>query len=385
MKQIKDNVYSVGCLDYSLDLFESHFVIPNGMSYNSYVIMDEKIAILDSVDIKVGEEWIKNIKEVLKDKKPDYLIVQHMEPDHSANVFEFLKVYPDTIVVGRDLTFNMLKNYFKDKDVINKKEIKDGDELCLGEHTLKFIFAPMIHWPEVFMSYEKKSKILFSADAFGKFGGTDLNNDWEEEARRYYFGIVGKYGFQVQQLLKKASQLSIDTICPLHGPIIDKNISKYISLYDVWSKYESESNGVFIVYTSVYGHTKEAVELLKNELINKGKEVKMLDLARCDIYEAVSLAFKYKNIVLATTTYNMSIFPPMHEYIHNLIERNFQNKNIVIIQNGSWAMTAAKVIKDLLANQKNLNYIEPMVSILSSLSEENKNQIKEIANKLSSL
>lgn len=379
MEKLKNELYLIGCNDKTLDLFESHFVIPNGMSYNSYVLIDEKIAIFDSVDERVGEHWIHEIKNVLQNRKPDYLIIQHMEPDHSANIFRLLEEYPDTIIVGRDLTFNMISNYFRDKTIKNKLEIKDGSELPLGKHNLKFVFAPMIHWPEVFMTYDMTSKVLFSADAFGKFGALDIKDNWIDEARRYYFGIVGKYGFQVQQLLKKASQLDIEMICPLHGPVLSENTAEALSLYDKWSKYESESNGVFIAYTSVYGHTRSAVNLLKEKLEQEGVNVEIKDLSRCDIYEAVSLAFKYQNIVLATTTYNMSIFPPMHEFLHNLIERNFQNKNIAIIQNGSWAPTAAKVIKDLLVNQKNINYVDPMISIVSSMSDINIKQIDELA------
>ncbi len=378
MENLKNDLYFIGCNDKTLDLFESHFLIPNGMSYNSYILVDEKIAIFDSVDKHVGEYWIKEIKNILKDKKPDYLIVQHMEPDHSANIFKLLEEYPDITIVGRDLTFNMISNYFRDKTIKNKLEIKDGTELSLGRHNLKFIFAPMIHWPEVFMTYDETSKVLFSADAFGKFGALDTIDNWVDEARRYYFGIVGKYGFQVQQLLKKASQLDIEMICPLHGPIIDKNLAEVISLYDKWSKYESETNGVLIAYTSVYGHTKQAVKYLKEELEKEGVNVEIRDLSRCDIFEAVSLAFKYQNIVLATTTYNMSIFPPMYEFLHHLIERNFQNKNIAIIQNGSWAPTAGKVIKDLLVNQKNINYIEPVISLVSSMSKINVEQIEDL-------
>lgn len=378
MENLKNDLYFIGCNDKTLDLFESHFLIPNGMSYNSYILIDEKIAIFDSVDERVGEYWIKEIKNILKDKKPDYLIVQHMEPDHSANIFKLLEEYPDITIVGRDLTFNMISNYFRDKTIKNKLEIKDGTELSLGRHNLKFIFAPMIHWPEVFMTYDETSKVLFSADAFGKFGALDTIDNWVDEARRYYFGIVGKYGFQVQQLLKKASQLDIEMICPLHGPIIDKNLAEVISLYDKWSKYESETNGVLIAYTSVYGHTKQAVKYLKEELEKEGVNVEIRDLSRCDIFEAVSLAFKYQNIVLATTTYNMSIFPPMYEFLHHLIERNFQNKNIAIIQNGSWAPTAGKVIKDLLVNQKNINYIEPVISLVSSMSKINVEQIEDL-------
>lgn len=379
MEKLKNELYLIGCNDKTLDLFESHFVIPNGMSYNSYVLMDEKIAIFDSVDERVGEYWMHEIKNILQNRKPDYLIIQHMEPDHSANIFRLLEEYPDIIIVGRDLTFNMISNYFRDKTIKNKLEIKDGSELPLGKHNLKFVFAPMIHWPEVFMTYDMTSKVLFSADAFGKFGALDIKDNWIDEARRYYFGIVGKYGFQVQQLLKKASQLDIDMICPLHGPVLSENTAKALSLYDKWSKYESENNGVFIAYTSVYGHTRNAVNLLKEKLEENGANVEIRDLSRCDIYEAVSLAFKYQNIVLATTTYNMSIFPPMYEFLHNLNERNFQNKNIAIIQNGSWAPTAAKVIKDLLVNQKNINYVDPMISIVSSMSDINIKQIDELA------
>lgn len=383
METIKDNIYFVGANDYRLDLFESHFKINHGMSYNSYVIIDEKIAVIDSIDISVKDKWLANIKEVLKDRKPDYLIVQHMEPDHSANIVNFLKEYPDTVIVSRDLTFNMIKNYFRDFNLKNKLEIKEGDEISLGKHILKFIYAPMIHWPEVIMTYDIYSKILFSADAFGKFGALDYKDEWIDEARRYYFGIVGKYGFQVQQLLKKASNLNIETICPLHGPILNENLAYYLNLYDLWSKYEPENNGVLIAYTSVYGHTRDAVKLLEKILKDKNVDVEIYDLARDDLYEVVGKAFEYKNIVLATTTYNMFIFPPMYDFLHNLIERNFQNRNVALIQNGSWAPTAAKVMKDLLVNQKGLNYIEPTISILSSLSDINRQQIEKLAEDLS--
>lgn len=382
MKLLRDDIYYVGVNDHQLDLFEGQYIVPNGMAYNSYVIKDELIAIFDTVDVKFTKEWLSNLKEVLGDKKPSYLIVQHMEPDHSANIVEFLKVYPETFVVGNSKTFTMMEQFYH-PEIKHKLVVNDGDTLNLGKHTLKFIFAPMVHWPEVMVTYDDVAKTLFSADGFGKFGALDVEEDWACEARRYYIGIVGKYGFQVQNLLQKASKLSLEMICPLHGPVLDKDLGYYINLYDIWSSYKSETDGVAIFYTSVYGHTKEAAELLAEKLRQKGcPKVAITDLAREDMAEAVEDAFRYPKIVLATTTYNMQIFPFMHAFIDHLTERLFQNKTVAFIENGTWAPAAAKLMKEKLEKSKNLEFIEPSIRILSSLSEENKKQIETLATEL---
>ena len=383
-KLVTKDIYYVGVNDHQIDLFEGQYIVPNGMAYNSYVIKDELIAIMDTVDQNFTEEWLKNIEGVLEGNKPTYLIVQHMEPDHSANIMNFLKKYPDTYVVGNPKTFKMMEQFFH-QDIPHKLIVNDGDTLNLGEHILTFVFAPMVHWPEVMFTYDSTAKVLFSADAFGKFGALDIEDEWECEARRYYFGIVGKYGAQVQAVLKKAATLDIQTICPLHGPILKDDLSHYLKQYDIWSSYQAETDGVAIFYTSVYGHTKEAVELLKEKLEANGTpKIACTDLARDDMAEAVEDAFRYSKIVLATTTYNAGIFPFMDEFIAHLVERNFQNKKIAFIENGSWAPLAAKVMKDKLANQKNLTFIEPTVKILSAMSEENKEQINLLADALSS-
>ncbi|MBR0033850.1 MAG: FprA family A-type flavoprotein, partial [Bacilli bacterium] len=328
MRLLRDDIYYVGVNDHKIDLFEGQYIVPNGMAYNSYIIKDELIAIFDTVDAKFTKEWLANLKEVLKDRKPTYLIVQHMEPDHSANIIEFLKVYPDTFVVGNTKTFAMMDQFFH-TEIKHKLVVNDGDTLNLGKHTLKFVFAPMVHWPEVMVTYDEFAKTLFSADAFGKFGALDAEEDWACEARRYYIGIVGKYGFQVQNLLQKAAKLQIELICPLHGPMLDKDLGYYLNLYDIWSSYKSETDGVAIFYTSVYGHTKEAAELLAEKLREKGcPKVAITDLAREDMAEAVEDAFRYPKIVLATTTYNMQIFPFMHTFIDHFTERLFQNKTV---------------------------------------------------------
>ena len=383
-KSITNDIFYVGVNDHQIDLFEGQYIVPNGMAYNSYIIKDELIAIMDTVDQHFTEEWLNNIKQVLENEKPTYLIVQHMEPDHSANIINFLKVYPDTYVVGNVKTFKMMEQFFH-AEIKNKLVVNDGDSLNLGKHVLTFVFAPMVHWPEVMVTYDNVDKVLFSAEGFGKFGALDVDEEWDCEARRYYFGIVGKYGAQVQALLKKASALDIQMICPLHGPILKDDLSHYLKQYDIWSSYQAETDGVAIFYTSVYGHTKEAVELLKEKLEANGTpKIAIADLARDDMAEAVEDAFRYSKIVLATTTYNAGIFPFMDTFIAHLVERNFQNKKIAIIENGTWAPLAAKVIKDKLANQKNLTFVEPVVRILSSMSEDNKKQIQDLADALSS-
>ena len=384
MKKLSNELYYVGVNDHDIDLFEGQYVVPNGMAYNSYVIKDEIIAIMDTVDAKFTDEWLNNIKQVLGEAKPDYLVVQHMEPDHSANIINFLKVYPDTYVVGNVKTFKMMEQFFH-TEIKNKLIVNDGDSLNLGKHVLTFVFAPMVHWPEVMVTYDSLDKVLFSADGFGKFGALDVEEEWDCEARRYYFGIVGKYGAQVQALLKKAATLDIQMICPLHGPILKENLGHYLKQYDIWSSYKAETDGVAIFYTSVYGHTKEAVELLKEKLEKNGTpKIAIADLARDDMAEAVEDAFRYSKIVLATTTYNAGIFPFMDTFIAHLLERNFQNKKVAIIENGTWAPMAAKVIKDKLANAKNIQLVEPVVRIMSALDDTSKGQIDALADALSS-
>ena len=382
-KEVQKDIYYVGVNDHQIDLFEGQYIVPNGMAYNSYVIKDECVAIMDTVDQHFTEEWLRNIEQVLEGQKPTYLIIQHMEPDHSANIINFLKKYPDTYVVGNQKTFKMMEQFFH-QEIKHPLVVNDGDTLNLGSHILTFVFAPMVHWPEVMFTYDSTAKLLFSADAFGKFGALDVEEEWDCEARRYYFGIVGKYGAQVQAVLKKAATLDIQTICPLHGPILKEDLDHYLKQYDIWSSYQAETEGVAIFYTSVYGHTKEAVELLKEKLEANGTpKIAVTDLARDDMAEAVEDAFRYSKIVLATTTYNAGIFPFMDTFIAHLLERNFQNKKIAFMENGSWAPLAAKVMKDKLANAKNLTIVEPTVRILSSLSEENKQQIQSLADALS--
>lgn len=374
----KDIVY-VGVNDHKIDLFEGQYVVPNGMAYNSYVILDEKIAIMDTVDRNFTHEWLDNIEKALNGKKPTYLIIQHMEPDHSANIMNFLKNYPDVTVVSNEKAFKMMDQFFH-AEIKNKKVVGDMESLELGKHVLTFVFAPMVHWPEVMVTYDSTDKVLFSADGFGKFGALDVEEDWACEARRYYIGIVGKYGMQVQNLLKKAATLDIQTICPLHGPILKENLGYYINLYDIWSGYRTETEGVAIFYTSVYGNTKAAVNLLAETIkANGAPKVVVNDLARSDMAECVEDAFRYGKIVLATTTYNTSIFPFMSEFLEHLAERNFQNKTVAIMENGSWAPMAAKVMKEKLAGCKNITYIEPTIRILSSMNDENKEQIKKVA------
>lgn len=383
MNKISEDIYYVGVNDHEIDLFEGQYSVPNGMAYNSYLIKDKKTVVFDSVDRRFADAWLKNIEEVLGGTAPDYIIVQHMEPDHSSSISAFAEKYPETKIVGNAMTFTFMKQFYGDIANSNKLIVKEGDVINTGSHELKFIFAPMVHWPEVMFTYDSLSKTLFSADAFGKFGALDVEEDWACEARRYYFGIVGKYGAQVQSVLKKAAQLDIKTICPLHGPVLKENLSFYLNLYDIWSSYRAESDGVFIAYTSVYGGTKYAVELLEQELIKNGcPKVAVTDLAREDMAEAVEDAFRYGKIVLATTTYNTEIFPFMEEFLHHLAERNFQNRKVGIIENGTWAPAAAKVIKERLSSCKNTEYAETVVTIRSSVSEQNKEQIASLAKEM---
>ena len=383
--RITDDILYVGVNDHNIDLFEGQYIVPNGMAYNSYVINDEKIAVMDTVDAAFGDEWLKNIADVLNGATPDYLIIQHMEPDHSANIQKFLEVYPNTKVVGNAKTFTMIGNFFRDLKLAdeNKLEVKNKDTLTLGKHELTFVFAPMVHWPEVMVTYDSKDKVLFSADGFGKFGALDVEEDWDCEARRYYIGIVGKYGVQVQNLLKVAATLDIQTICPLHGPVLTENLEHYIGQYNTWSSYGTESEGVMIAYTSVYGNTKKAVELLAEKLKEKGcPKVVVTDLAREDMAEAVEDAFRYGKIVLASTTYNGDVFPFMKTFIEHLTERNYQNKTIGLIENGSWASMAGKVMKGMFEKSKNITWLETSVKIMSSMDEQNKADIEKMAEEL---
>lgn len=383
--RITDDILYVGVNDHNIDLFEGQYIVPNGMAYNSYVINDEKIAVMDTVDAAFGDEWLKNIADVLNGATPDYLIVQHMEPDHSANIQKFLEVYPNTKVVGNAKTFTMIGNFFRDLKLAdeNKLEVKNKDTLTLGKHELTFVFAPMVHWPEVMVTYDSKDKVLFSADGFGKFGALDVEEDWDCEARRYYIGIVGKYGVQVQNLLKVAATLDIQTICPLHGPVLTENLEHYIGQYNTWSSYGTESEGVMIAYTSVYGNTKKAVELLAEKLKEKGcPKVVVTDLAREDMAEAVEDAFRYGKIVLASTTYNGDVFPLMKTFIEHLTERNYQNKTIGLIENGSWASMAGKVMTGMFEKSKNITWLETSVKIMSSMDEQNKADIEKMAEEL---
>ncbi len=382
MKEIKNNLFYVGVNDHKVDLFEGQYIVPNGMAYNSYVIKDEKICVMDTVDINFKDEWLNNIKEVLDNRLPDYLIIQHMEPDHSANIMNFLEVYPNTIVVGNAKTFKMIEQFFGVK-LENILVVNEYDTLNLGNHVLTFVFAPMVHWPEVMVTYDAYNKVLFSADGFGKFGALDVEEDWACEARRYYIGIVGKYGVQVQNLLKKAANLDIDVICPLHGPVLDSNLEYYLNLYDTWSSYSIETEGVVICFTSVYGNTKKAAIELEKLLIEMGcPKVAVNDLARCDMAEAVEDAFRYGKLVLATPTYNGDVFPFMKEFINHLTERNYSNRTIGLIENGSWAPMASKVMKQMFEKSKNITFIEKEVKILSSMNSTNKDELKQLAEAL---
>ena len=382
MKITKDIRY-VGVNDHNVDLFEGQYVVPNGMAYNSYVIMDEKIAVMDTVDINFTHEWLDNLADVLNDKEPDYLIVQHMEPDHSANIHNFVKTYPKATIVANAKTFAMIDQFFKLDPSIKRIEVKNGESLCLGQHTLTFVFAPMVHWPEVMVTYDDKDKVLFSADGFGKFGANDVHEEWSDEARRYYIGIVGKYGAQVQALLKKAADLDIEIICPLHGPVLKENLGYYLKLYDTWSSYSVESEGVVIAYSSVYGNTKKAVELLAEKLEEKGcPKVVVHDLARVDMAKAVEDAFRYGKLVLASTTYNTDVFPFMKDFIHHLTERNFQNRTVALIENGSWSPLAIKVMKQMLVGCKNITYADTTVTVKSTLRSDSTEAIDKLSEEL---
>lgn len=381
--KITDNILYVGVNDYNIDLFEGQYVVEKGMAYNSYVICDEKTAVLDTVDKNFGDEWLSNIKEALGEKAPDYLVIHHMEPDHSANIDRFMAEYPHAKIVSNTKAFAMIKQFFGTDYPDRQITVGEGDTLSLGKHSLTFVTAPMVHWPEVMLSYESYTKTLFSADAFGKFGTRDADEDWACEARRYYFGIVGKYGAQVQALLKKAAGLDINTICPLHGPVLTENLGYYIDLYNTWSSYGVESDGVAIFYTTVYGNTEKAVKLLEKELTENGcNKVTVANLARDDMHEAVEDAFRYGKIVLATTTYNNGIFPFMKEFIDHLTERNYQNRTIGIIENGTWALVAEKNIKAMLEKSKNITFAENTVHIKSAVNDVNIDEIKALAKEL---
>lgn len=382
--KITDNILYVGVNDHKVDLFEGQYVVPNGMAYNSYVIKDEKIAVMDTVDANFTHEWLDNIAVVLNGAKPDYLIIQHMEPDHSANIHNFMKVYPDTTIVANAKTFGMMENFFRDMPLEGRKlEVENGGTLSLGRHTLTFVFAPMVHWPEVMVTYDSTDKVLFAADGFGKFGALDADEPWDDEARRYFIGIVGKYGMQVQKLLKVAATLDIQTICSLHGPVLKENLGHYIEKYDIWSSYSVEEEGIMIAYTSVYGNTKKAVEILADKLRDKGcPKVVVYDLARCDMSQAVADAFRYGKLILATTTYNAEIYPFMRTFIEHLTERNYQNRTIGLIENGSWAPLAAKIMKGMFEKSKKITWLENTVRILSSLSAENMDELEGMANEL---
>jgi flavorubredoxin len=380
---ITKDIRYIGVNDHQIDLFEGQYDVPNGMAYNSYAILDEKIAIMDTVDKNFGAQWLENIRTTLAGRQPDYLVVQHMEPDHSANIANFLNTYPNAQVVSSAKAFAMMKNFFGTDFADRRIVVGEGDTLSLGNHVLTFVTAPMVHWPEVIVTYDAYDKVLFSADGFGKFGALDAEEDWACEARRYYIGIVGKYGPQVQALLKKAATLDISIICPLHGPVLRENLGYYLNKYDIWSSYAVEDEGVLIAYTSVYGHTKEAVELLAQKLEENGcPKVVVNDLARCDMAEAVEDAFRYGKLVLATTTYNADIFPFMKEFIHHLTERNYQNRTVAMMENGSWAPMAAKVMGKMLEGSKNITYTENNVKILSALSDDSRAQIEALAKEL---
>ena len=382
--KITDDILYVGVNDHEVDLFEGQYVVPNGMAYNSYVIKDEKVAVMDTVDARFTHEWLDNIEKVLGSTKPDYLIVQHMEPDHAANIENFMKVYPDTTIVANAKTFVMMQNFFRNMSLEGRTlEVGNGESLTLGKHVLTFVFAPMVHWPEVMVTYDSTDKVLFAADGFGKFGALDVEEDWDDEARRYYIGIVGKYGAQVQKLLKVAATLDIQTICPLHGPVLTENLGHYIGKYDTWSSYKAESEGIVIAYTSVYGNTKKAVNILAEKLKEKGcPTVKIYDLARDDMSEAVADAFRYNKLVLATTTYNAELFPFMREFIDHLTERNYQNRTIGLIENGSWSPLAAKIMKGEFEKSKNITWLNTTVKILSSVSDGNMDQLESMAEEL---
>lgn len=380
---ITSDIRYIGVNDHEIDLFEGQYIVPNGMAYNSYVILDQRIAVMDTVDARFGEAWLANLRAVLGDRAPDYLIVQHMEPDHSSNITRLMEAYPSATVVSSDRAFVMMKQFFGDDYADRRIVVKDGESLSLGKHTLNFVAAPMVHWPEVIVTYDSYDKVLFSADGFGKFGALDADEDWACEARRYYFGIVGKYGAQTQKLLSKAKTLDIEIICPLHGPVLSEDLGYYLNLYDIWSSYGVESEGVVIAYTSVYGNTKKAVACLADELKANGcPKVSVTDLARDDMAEAVEDAFRYGKLVLATTTYNGDIFPFMAEFLHALVERGYQNRTVGIIENGSWAPVAAKKIQSMLEGSKNLTFTDTTVTIRSAMNAENEAQLAALAKEL---
>ena len=380
---ITKDIKYVGVNDHDIDLFEGQYDVPNGMAYNSYLIIDEKTAVMDSVDIRFADEWIDNVKTALEGRLLDYLIVQHMEPDHSSSIARFVESFPEVTLVASTKAFNMMRGFFGVDFADRRIVVGEGDKLSLGEHELTFITAPMVHWPEVIVTYDAHDKVLFSADAFGKFGALDVEEDWACEARRYYIGIVGKYGAQVQAMLKKAAVLDIQFICPLHGPVLKENLDYYIGLYDTWSSYRPETPGVCIAYTSVYGNTRAAAKLLAEELRERGVKVALNDLARCDMHEAVEDAFRYDRLVLATTTYNGDVFPFMKEFINHLTERNYQNRRVAFIENGTWAPMATKVMKASLEKSKNLSYAETEIKIISALNDESRANILLLAEELS--
>lgn len=375
-------IHYVGVNDHEVDLFEGQYIVPNGMSYNSYVIEDEKIAVMDTVDLRFGQEWLDNIAAVLGSREPDYLVVQHMEPDHSANIDTFLKRYPNASVVANVKTFGMMEQFFPGLSIPNRTVVKDGESLCLGRHTLTFVFAPMVHWPEVMVSYDSTDKVLFSADGFGKFGALDVDEEWDCEARRYYIGIVGKYGMQVQKLLKVAATLDIQIICPLHGPVLTENLGHYIEKYDIWSSYRPEESGVLIAYASIYGHTKAAAELLAKKLEEKGQKAVLADLAREDMAECVEDAFRYDRLVLASVTYNGDVFPFMHTFLHALTERSYQNRKVAFIENGTWTPVSGRMMAAALEKSKNLTFAQEKVTIRSAMNADTVASIERLADEL---
>ncbi|MDD6968227.1 MAG: FprA family A-type flavoprotein [Firmicutes bacterium] len=379
---ITNDIRYVGVNDHQVDLFEGQYVVPNGMAYNSYVILDDKVAVMDTVDQHFTQQWLDNIQAVLGDRQPDYLVVQHMEPDHSANIVEFLKRYPEACVVGNVKTFTMMGQFFPDAPKMQQMAVKDGATLSLGKHVLHFVFAPMVHWPEVMVTYDETDKVLFSADGFGKFGALDVADEWDCEARRYYIGIVGKYGMQVQKLLKIAATLDISIICPLHGPVLKENLGHYIEKYDIWSSYRPEDSGVMIAYASIYGHTKAAAEALAKELEARGQKVVLADLAREDMAECVEDAFRYDRLVLASVTYNGDIFPCMHAFLHALTERSYQNRTVAFMENGTWAPAAARIMAAALEKSKNLTFAQEKVTIKSAMNDETRASIRRLAEEL---
>ena len=380
--KITNDIKYVGVNDHQVDLFEGQYHVPNGMAYNSYVILDEKIAVMDTVDVHFTQQWLDNLAAVLDGKKPHYLIVQHMEPDHSANILNFLKVYPDTVVVGNAKTFTMMNQFFLLPGDMKKLVVKNGEGLDLGKHQLTFVFAPMVHWPEVMVTYDSTDKVLFSADGFGKFGALDVEEDWDCEARRYYIGIVGKYGPQVQRLLQAAAGLDIQVICPLHGPVLTENLGHYLEKYDIWSSYRPEEDGVLVAYASIYGHTKQAAEFLAQKLEEKGQKVVLRDLARSDMAECVEEAFQYSKLALASVSYNADVFPVMREFIEHLTARNFQNRTVALVENGTWAPSALRTMTALLAGSKNLTMVEPAVTVKSALNKDSIAALEQLAEAL---